>query len=217
VTVIALSAKALIAVLLVAAGGAKLADLPGFAGAVELFMPRHMPSRFLHGAALWLAVGEIMIGAASLSSPGLGWLNPVVLGVGCGFLIVSAAGYAWHRDRSCHCFGALSTRTFNAAGIGRTAAIVAGAALGTVPVRSSLIQLSPASRLGLLAGTALVAWAAFTAAAAVAGRGQVGQEHGGRDSARRDSIDSDSASHDTAGRDPAGRDSARRDAAPRWA
>jgi hypothetical protein len=217
VTVIALSAKTLIAVLLVAAGGAKLADLPGFAGVVALFVPASVPLRLLRGAALGLAVGEIVIGAASLTSPGLGWLNPVVLGVGCSFLVVSAVGFTWHRGRSCHCFGALSTRTFNPAGIGRAAVIVAGAALGMVPVRSSLIQLSPASRLGLLAGAALVAWAAFTAAAAVADRGQVGQAHGGRNSARRDAINGAATGHDTGRRDSVGRDPARRDSAPRWA
>jgi len=165
---IALSAKALIAVLLLAAGGAKLADLPGFTAAVALFAPRRTPRQVLRGTALGVAIGEIVAGAASLSSPGIGWLNPVVLGIGCGFVGVSVAGYAWHRDRPCHCFGALSARTFGAAGIGRAVVIAVGAAMAMVPARSSLIQLGPAGRLSLLAGAALVDWAAFSAAAAVA-------------------------------------------------
>jgi len=168
VNVIALSAKALIAVLLLAAGGAKLADLPGFTAAVALFVPGRVPRQVRRGTALGVAIGEIAAGAASLSSPGIGWLNPVVFGIGCGFLGVSVVGYAWHRDRPCHCFGALSTRTFSPAGIGRAVLIVAGAAAATVPARSSLIQLGPGGRLALLGGAALVAWAAFSAAAAVA-------------------------------------------------
>ena len=174
--VVVLSAKAVIAVLLLAAGGAKLADLPGFAEAVRLFAPRRVPASVLRGAAAGLAVGEIAAGSASLSSPALGWLNPVILVIGCGFVAVSTAGYIWHRDRSCRCFGALSKRTFNAAGIGRAAVVAAGAALATVPVRPSLIQLSPAGRLALLAGAVLVTGAAAVAAVAVAA---------GRDSAPR--------------------------------
>ncbi len=38
-TPVALACKAVVAVLLVAAGGAKLADLPGFAASVRLFLP----------------------------------------------------------------------------------------------------------------------------------------------------------------------------------
>lgn len=167
-TAVVFSAKTVLAVLLLAAGGAKLADLPGFAAALRLFAPARVPQPPLRFAAAGVALGEIAAGAISLSSPQLGWLNPVILAVGCSFVAASVAGYAWHRDRPCRCFGALSKRTFNVAGIGRAALVAAGAALATVPVRPDLLQLSPAGRLGLLAGAALVAGAAYTAATAVA-------------------------------------------------
>ncbi|HUZ54456.1 MAG TPA: MauE/DoxX family redox-associated membrane protein [Streptosporangiaceae bacterium] len=179
-TAVALACKAVVAVLLVAAGGAKLADLPGFAASVRLFLPgtaaRRLDGRAAprldRGVALGIAAGEITAGAASLSSPRANWLNLVVLAICCGFVAVSAAGYRWHRGRSCRCFGALSRRRFNLAGLGRSMLIALGAGVATAPVRAVLIQLGPADRIGLLAGALLVAGAAFSAAAAVgAGRG----------------------------------------------
>ena len=169
---VALACKAAVAVLLVAAGGAKLADLPGFAASVRLFRPGPAAPRADRAVAAGIAAGEITAGAASLSSPRASWLNLVVLAICCGFVAVSAAGYRWHRGRSCRCFGALSRRRFNLAGLGRSVLIALGAAAATAPVRAAAIQLGPADRVGLLAGALLVAGAAFSAAAAVgAGRG----------------------------------------------
>jgi hypothetical protein len=168
---VVLACKAVVAVLLVAAGGAKLADLAGFAASVRLFLPGPAALRPDSTVAAGIAGGEITVGAASLCSPGASWLNLVVLAVCCGFVAVSAAGYRWHRGRSCRCFGALSRRRFNLAGLGRSAAIALGAGVATVPVRAVAIQLGPADRIGLLAGALLIAGAAFSAAAAVgAGR-----------------------------------------------
>ena len=116
-----LACKTAIAVLLVAAGGAKLADRRGFAASVRLFLPGPAAPRLHRAVALGIAGGEIAVGAASLSSPRARWLNLVVLAICCGFVAVSAAGYRWHRGRSCRCFGALSRRRFNLAGLGRSA------------------------------------------------------------------------------------------------
>jgi hypothetical protein len=169
---VVLAGKAVVAVLLVAAGGAKLADLPGFAASVRLFVPDPGGPRLGRCVALGIAAGEVTAGAASLSSPRASWLNLVVLAICCGFVAVAAAGYRWHRGRSCRCFGALSRRRFNLAGLGRSVLIALGAGVATAPVRAAAIQLSPADRIGLLAGALLVAGAAFSAAAAIgAGRG----------------------------------------------
>ena len=165
--VVVLGCKAVIAVLLLTAGGAKLADLPGFAATVRLFAPRLTSQRLLRGAALAIAVGEITAGAASLSSPGTGWLNEVVVAICALFLVVSVAGYGWHRGRFCRCFGALSARSFTVAAIARAGLLMLAAWVATVPVRAALISLGPAGRLGLLAAGALVAAAAFSAAAAM--------------------------------------------------
>ena len=192
---VALAGKAVVAVLLVAAGGAKLADLPGFAATARLFLPGTASLRpevtaaprlrdtaalrLDRGVAASIAAGEIAVGAASLSSPRASWLNLVVLAFCGGFVAVSAAGYRWHRGRACRCFGALSRRRFNLAGLGRSLLIALGAGVATVPVRAAAIQLSPADRIGLLAGALLVAGAAYSAAAAVgAGRGALDAQPG---------------------------------------
>jgi hypothetical protein len=164
-----LSAKASIAVLLLAAGGAKLADLAGFAATVRLFVPG--PARAL---AAVIAAGEVAAGAASLSMPAVGWLNPAVLVICCCFLVVWAVGYVRHAGRPCRCFGALSRRGFTVAGIGRGAGLALMAAAATVSVPEAAIQLSLLTRLGLLAGGALVAMAAFSAAAAVGNKREPG-------------------------------------------
>lgn len=153
--------KASIAVLLLAAGGAKLADLAGFASTVQMFSPRHA-----RPLAVVIAAGEIAAGAASLSMPAVGWLNLVVLVICCAFLVVWGVGYVRHSGRPCRCFGALSRRGFTAGGIGRAAGLTLAAAVATVGVPPAAIQLSLLTRLGLLAGSALVAMAAFSAAAA---------------------------------------------------
>lgn len=163
---VVLGCKAVIAVLLVAAGGAKLADLPGFAAAVRLFAPRGTAPALLRAVALGVATIEAGAGAASLSSPQEGWLNLLVLVIGCGFVAVSAAGYGWHRGKSCRCFGALSRHGFTVAGICRAAAITLAAAVAMVPVDGSLVRVGLTGRLALSAGAVLVAGAAFSAAAA---------------------------------------------------
>ena len=164
---VVLGCKAAIAVLLVAAGGAKLADLPGFAAAVRLFAPRGTAPALLRAVAVGVAIVEVVAGAASLSAPRAGWLNLLVLALSCGFVAVSAAGYGWHRGKSCRCFGALSRRGFTVAGVCRAVAIALAAAIAMVPVDASLVRVGLAGRLALAAGAVVVAVAAFSAAAAV--------------------------------------------------
>jgi hypothetical protein len=173
-----LGAKAALAVMLLVAGGAKLADLASFAAAVRLFTPRLFTPRRLAGsasappvlraAALSIALGELALGGASLTSPALGWLNPAVLVVGCGFVAVSGYGYAFHRGRSCRCFGALSQRRFDPAGIGRAAAVAVLAAVACGGVSPSAVRLGLADRGLLVAAACLLACIAFTAARALA-------------------------------------------------
>jgi hypothetical protein len=165
-----LTAKVAIAVLLVAAGGAKLADLEGFAGTVRLFWS----ASFAVGAraiAAMIACTEIAVGTGSLSSPLAGWVNYAVLGLCCAFVAVSAVGYHAHRGLACRCFGALTGRSFDGAGVARAGLLAIAAAAAALPVGPSLLRLGALGRLGLVAGAALIAWCAFTAAAAIgAGR-----------------------------------------------
>lgn len=166
--VLVLGAKSLLAVMLLVAGGAKLADLTGFAGSVRLFIPRRIPGEVREGMALGVALTELLIGAVSLSSPTIRWLNPVVFALGCVFVAVSGLGYAFHRGRSCRCFGALSRRKFDVAGILRSTAIAALAAVAMLNVRPGSIQVGATARILLLAAAALLAAASFTAARALA-------------------------------------------------
>jgi hypothetical protein len=171
VTVVVLGAKALLAVMLLVAGGAKLAGLEAFAATVLLLAPRRRPlpralsRRWPAGPALavlrsWapgskagarrvartVALGEIALGGASLAVPAAPWLNLAVLAAAAGFVAVSAAGYAFHRGRSCRCFGALSQRRFDRAGLARSAAVAALAGLATVAVPPAPGALPPRSR-----------------------------------------------------------------------
>ncbi len=178
---VVLGCRAVIAVLLLAAGGAKLADLPGFASAVRLFMPRNLPSALPRGLAGAVAVFELALGAGSLALPRVSWLGGGVLVICACFLAVSVAGFARHRGQPCRCFGGLSAGGFGAAGIIRAAGLTLAAGVATAGVPASAVALSAAARLGLLAAGVLVAGAAFSAAAATArSGGRPGASPGGR-------------------------------------
>lgn len=165
-------AKAVLAVMLLVAGAAKLAGLDGFATTVRLFIPAGLlrragprPGRWI---ALAVALGELALGGASLAAPAAGWLNTVVLVVAGAFVVVSAVGYARHRGRSCRCFGALARRRFDRAGIGRAVLIAAVATLPLAGLPASSARLGLADRGLLLAAALLLAAGAFTAARVLA-------------------------------------------------
>lgn len=169
--VLALGAKAAIAVLLLVAGGAKLADLAGFGAAIRLFLPAAAPQRVLAvlpAASAALALAELLIGAASLCWPAVGWLNWLVLALACGFTVVAAVGYARYRGRPCRCFGALTRRSFGLRTIAQALLIAAVAGLALRPARPAQVDLGLAAHLLLLAAAGLLALAAFTAARALA-------------------------------------------------
>ena len=172
-----LSAKALLAVMLLVAGGAKLADPASFAAAVRLFLPRRRPPGWPAGTArpltspasalrvAWaVALAELALGGASLAFPAIWPLSLAVLAAACSFAVVSGLGLVFHRGRSCRCFGALSRRRFDRAGLARSVAVAALAALAAVRAAPSAVALTPAGHGLLLAGSALVAFVAFTAA-----------------------------------------------------
>ncbi len=162
--IVALAAKAIVAVILLVAGGAKLADLAGFGAAVRLLVPLRLRPAWLRGAALAIALTELALGAASLALPGLGWADPAVFALSCGFVVVAAVGMRYHRGRSCRCFGGLTNRTFDARGVARAVAIAvaAGLALGSAP--HTMVDLSGTAQALLLAAAALTALASFSAA-----------------------------------------------------
>ena len=167
-TLVILAVKSALAMMLLVAGGAKLADLGGFTATVRMFLPRPALRATVRAGSAPVAVGEVALGAASVSFPAASWVNPVILALACVFVAVSGVGYARFRGRACHCFGALSQRKFDAWGVARAAAIVVAAALATAGVRPSAVQITALARAGLLAAALVVALTAFTAARALA-------------------------------------------------
>jgi hypothetical protein len=172
VDVLVLSAKTTIACLLIVAGGAKLSDPASFASTVRLFIPVPVSWPLLSAMAVGVSLGELAVGLASLTLPAITALNILVLAIACAFVAVSAIGYAFHRGRSCRCFGALSQRKFTAAGVLRSVIIASVAAVALVHVGTAALQLDALERVLLFAAAALLAASAFTAARARGAGGQ---------------------------------------------
>ena len=171
-TVLVLAAKAALAVLLLASGGAKLADIAGFAAAIRLFVPGRAVARLpvaLPAAAITIAAVELIAGGLSLCWPAAGWMNPAVLVLGCGLGAVAGIGYVKHRGRPCHCFGALSRRGFSVRTLLQALVIVAAAALACQRVHPApQLGLGAGMRVLLLAAAGLLAAGAATAAKVLA-------------------------------------------------
>lgn len=162
-----LGAKSALAMMLLTAGPAKLADLASFTATVRMFAPGLVSLPVVRAAALAIAVAEAALGVLSVSTPGAPWVNVAILALACAFLAVSAVGYLVFRGRSCRCFGPLSQRKFDAWGIVRAAAIVAVAVIAVTGVRPAAVDIPAAARLALLAIGLLVALTAYTAAKAL--------------------------------------------------
>lgn len=174
-TVGVLGLRAALAALLLVAGGAKLADLPGFATSAAMLAPRALVAaapglvrRLSRPVALLIALAELVLGAASLCSPAAGWPNLAVLAAGCAFVAVAAAGYAFRRGRPCRCFGALSRRGFDLLGVARAVLIAVAAGLATTRVPASGVRLGLADRGLLLASAVLLALVAAATARGLA-------------------------------------------------
>jgi hypothetical protein len=162
-----LGAKSVLAVMLVFAGGAKLADVAGFAVTMRLFLPWQPPRAVVRGGAVSVAGGEFLLGAASLSSPSVRWLNLVIFAVALLFVGVAAVGYVLYRGRSCRCFGALSQRKFDALGVLRSVAVAAVAAVAMAAVRPAAVHVGGTERALLAVAAILLALAALAAARSV--------------------------------------------------
>ena len=177
-TVLVLAAKAAIAVLLLASGGAKLADIAGFAATITLFVPARAVARMspaLPAAAFAVAAAEVVAGGVSLCWPALRWANLVVLMLACGLAAAAALGYARYRDRPCQCFGALSRRGFSARTLVQAVVVLAIAALACQRVHpAAQLRLGAGMHVLLLAAAGLLAAAACTAAKALAKTGPSG-------------------------------------------
>jgi hypothetical protein len=162
--------------MLIVAGGAKLADVASFAIIIRLFLAFRFPKR----TAVWIAIGvalaELALGLASISSPAVESVNVLVFTLSCAFSLTSIMGFVFHRGQSCRCFGALSARQFDAMGVLRSIAITGVAAFSMPDTNSSLVHVGLTGRLLLLLAGAMLTVAAFTAARALAQGRKLGME-----------------------------------------
>jgi hypothetical protein len=172
----ALTGKALLAAMLIVAGGAKLADLASFTSVIRLFLTFHIPRRIAFWIAGGVAIAELALGLASVSSPAVDSANVLVFALACAFSLTSIMGYVFHRGQSCRCFGALSARQFDVMGVLRSIAIAGVAAFAMADTNSSLVRVGLAGRFLLLLGGAVLAVAAFTAARSLAQGRKLGME-----------------------------------------
>jgi hypothetical protein len=170
VDILVLGAKTSIALVLILAAGAKLADPVAFSATVRLFIPHsdRFPRATSKVIAVAIAIIELVLGATSLSLPNITWLNYAVLVLTCGFVGVSLVGYIFYNGWSCRCFGALSQRKFDVFGIFRSALIACIAGLATLKVSSASTSIGAPGVLLLFAGAAMVVISAFTAARVLA-------------------------------------------------
>jgi hypothetical protein len=172
-----LAAKSGLAVMLLVAGGTKLSEARGFSATVRLFLPRRAPRRLIRATTYAIVVLELTLGLTSLSLPAERWPNVVVVALGCGFLVASVYGFAFHRGRSCSCFGALSGSRFGGTAIIRSLVIAAAAvvALGHVPageVNLSFVQHVLVLTVGMLLVLVSVSASRALATAAASRSGQ---------------------------------------------
>jgi len=165
---LALCAKAAFAIILIIAGGAKLADLAGFAKVLRLFIATRWPAPAYTCIATGIAFAEVLLGCASLSFPAAKWVNLLALIAGCAFVIVSVSGLALHRGRSCNCFGALSRIKFDGQGVFRSMIFAVFAVLAMIGVGSSTVRLGVTEQTLLLAVGAMLTSVSFAAAKALA-------------------------------------------------
>jgi hypothetical protein len=167
--IVVLAIKAALALMLLVAGSAKLADVRGFAVSVQLFVPRHAPGFVLPGIALCAGLAELLLGAASFAFPALSWVNVGVLVAGCVFVLLSAAGYLFHRGIPCSCFGRLSPHVFDALTLARSLGIAALAAVVAVStVSAQATRITVVAHVLLLATATVLSAAAATAARTLA-------------------------------------------------
>lgn len=162
--------RAILAVVLVAAGAAKLADVTGFAHTLYgLGVPGHW-KYLVRGLALVVPLLEICLGLGLMAGLWPTIINSAVLILMCGFnaLVLVALRKAPHV--ACRCFGALSDSQFSVKGLIRSLFLTLLAIMvfwsgitGTLQLNGSL-----ASIVLLVAGYLLFAIAAAQAARTIA-------------------------------------------------
>jgi hypothetical protein len=118
--------RGLLALMLLAAGAAKLADLGGFAATLASLGLRQ---RWASSAALGVATAELGVAAVSLTGMWPATTDAAVLGLTLAFTLVAVFGAARRPEVRCRCFGALTSARFGIRTLLRNTLLTAAAAL----------------------------------------------------------------------------------------
>ena len=158
-------ARDVVAVVLVASGAAKLADVRNFRGTL-VGLGLHRGS----ATAAWLVGGaEVAVGVVSLAALWPVVTAAVVVAVTLGFAVVAAVASRRAPGLRCRCFGALTNSQFGPKALARSVALAAVAALvlaGELGYGEP-VDWAPVPLAALLGSTLLFALAAAQAARAI--------------------------------------------------
>jgi hypothetical protein len=160
----ALIAKAAVAVILIVAGGAKLADIPGFTTTVRIFVPVRTSKAVSTVFARALSLLELGLATGSLAFPRIIAFDIAIFILCCMFVVVSVYGYIFHHGRSCRCFGALTARTFDGEGIGRSALMAGLAGFVVADIQPAAATADLTGTILLIVSIVVVGFASYTAA-----------------------------------------------------
>jgi uncharacterized membrane protein YphA (DoxX/SURF4 family) len=157
--------QATVGLVLLGAGGAKLADLSGFAVTLGRL---GLPQRWGEPAARGVAAAEVSLGALSLANVAPRIVSVVVFAFTLGFVAVTAYAARWRPQLRCRCFGALAETRFGPVSVLRSVLLAAAGGLvvaGVTPGRGVVYGVT--ATVLLLAVAAVFAAGCAAAANAV--------------------------------------------------
>ncbi|HEV7235391.1 MAG TPA: MauE/DoxX family redox-associated membrane protein [Ktedonobacteraceae bacterium] len=168
--VIVLLIRALLAVVLVAAGAAKLADTRSFAATLRGLKVPLGRGFLLRGLALGLPLVEVGAGIAVVTGFWSTIINGIVLVLMGSFSIVVVIALSMKLNVACRCFGTLSDSQFSPKGLVRSLllTILAGVVFWAGNTYEPALNLPLGAVVPLVAGYLLFALAAAQAAKTIA-------------------------------------------------
>jgi len=156
--------RGILAVVLLASGGAKLGDLASFGGTLRAL---GVPERHGRPAGVLVATVEAALGFALLTGSAVRAVDVAVLGLMAGFAAVTVYAVRTRPGLRCRCFGALTESRFGPYALVRTLALVVLAAV--VVAADGRVDL-PSAPGGTGAAFTLAGGALFALACAQAAR-----------------------------------------------
>jgi uncharacterized membrane protein YphA (DoxX/SURF4 family) len=130
-SVLILCVRGGLAVILIAAGAAKLASLTDFSSTLAQLSGISISTgrrvALIRSAAKLLAAGELASGLASLTGAIPRAIDAAVVALTLAFAIVAVYGFRTHSMLECRCFGSLTASRFGRGGVARAVALLGAA------------------------------------------------------------------------------------------